>query len=628
MAGDDVAARVEQEKADAKKSWRVRSISKKTADGRLANSTRAKEHTGLWTANAEEDLAEFDNFAQARLKKPKEQKRQRTRSARHTAVDDMTKAMLTANTAEVMVEFEQSAVSVQLNPAKERKVKFNIVAEDNNKKLELRLAKEKDAARRKQPSSNRSGATTAVDLNTDATPLAGDEILRRIGLKLIELPSSQTGNSGVVVKVIKVDKVLPNTQASRRFVQRLWTVSNVAALGDRKADGDTSEGAARGAEPIEVKQLAELRKNVEDILQRKQVQHKQGLPATEVCGEFEVGFTLPRGIKFYEPASLKFDGLEVPDARTSSAYNGWEVSDVGKGSDADIRGIKHGWTLLSINGISLDDSKKPWRKELQTHLKSADLQNTSRNDIWLQLIDMAKKTDKALDLLFRMPKYVPKIRSLTGGVFGESDPLSLENSILSAKQRDRSLTFAEWQHSGKRLLKTRLALEGRQNPMLEDDKLLEAAFDSIDAKRTTYLNRYAPELPSFIETVCMCFWHRRALRRRLGCEMMRLYAWAIAHKFLAMVKMLFGFWDQSLIYDTEIHIYKTRFYSHSAEESVDQVDDMRLVGSTHSFFWIFLPFRAFAVLTKLGERNNESPAYVANTVDVGAKVRARLFAAL
>jgi hypothetical protein len=46
---------------------------------------------------------------------------------------------------------------------------------------------------------------------------------------------------------------------------------------------------------------------------------------------------------------------------------------------------------------------------------------------------------------------------------------------------------------------------------------------------------------------------------------------------------------------------------------------MKLIGSSHAFFWMFLPFQAFAVLTKLGERNNESPAYVANTVDVGAK---------
>ena len=92
-----------------------------------------------------------------------------------------------------------------------------------------------------------------------------------------------------------------------------------------------------------------------------------------------------------------------------------------------------------------------------------------------------------------------------------------------------------------------------------------------------------------------------------------------AHKLWAMVKMLGGVWDESLIYDTQVHIYKTRFYSHSVEENVDQVDDMKLIGSSHAFFWMFLPFKAFAVLTKLGERNNESPAYVANTVDVGAK---------
>ena len=46
---------------------------------------------------------------------------------------------------------------------------------------------------------------------------------------------------------------------------------------------------------------------------------------------------------------------------------------------------------------------------------------------------------------------------------------------------------------------------------------------------------------------------------------------------------------------------------------------MLAMSSSHAFFWMFLPFRATAVLTKFGERNNESPAYVANTADVGAK---------
>ena len=168
------------------------------------------------------------------------------------------------------------------------------------------------------------------------------------------------------------------------------------------------------------------------------------------------------------------------------------------------------------------------------------------------------------------------------------------------------------------LLKLRIDLEGRHDPALDDDKLLEAMFNTIDAKHSSYLNRYAPELPSFIEMMALIF-YRKALKKRLGCDMGWLYLCAIGHKLWAMVKMLGGIWDQTLIYDTQVHIYKTRFYSHSANGNADQVDDMKLIGSSHAFFWMFLPFRATAVLTKFGERNNESPAYVANTADVGAK---------
>ena len=160
------------------------------------------------------------------------------------------------------------------------------------------------------------------------------------------------------------------------------------------------------------------------------------------------------------------------------------------------------------------------------------------------------------------------------------------------------------------LLKLRLDLEGRHDPALNDDKLLEAMFDSIDAKRSSYLNRYAPELPSCIETIAMSFVFRGALKRRLGCEMGWLCVCAYAHKFWAMVKMLGGVWDESLIYDTQVHIYKTRFYSHSVEENVDQVDDMKLIGSSHAFFWMFLPFQAFAVLTKLGERKQHRHVWI------------------
>ena len=53
-------------------------------------------------------------------------------------------------------------------------------------------------------------------------------------------------------------------------------------------------------------------------------------------------------------------------------------------------------------------------------------------------------------------------------------------------------------------------------------------FDSIDAKRSSYLNRYAPELPSFIETIAMTFVFRGALKKRLGCEMGWLYVCAMA----------------------------------------------------------------------------------------------------
>ena len=44
-----------------------------------------------------------------------------------------------------------------------------------------------------------------------------------------------------------------------------------------------------------------------------------------------------------------------------------------------------------------------------------------------------------------------------------------------------------------------------------------------------------------------------------------------------------------------------------------------MIGTSHSLFWMFMPYTYLAVLTKWGEANNASPIYVAATDDLRVK---------
>ena len=138
---------------------------------------------------------------------------------------------------------------------------------------------------------------------------------------------------------------------------------------------------------------------------------------------------------------------EGPGVRNTSNEDAG-TSDENVGKLAEVK--KAAQLAVDAASFALAEVKQ---SALDVKERKRDAAAGKRNAMWARLIESAKATNNDLDLVFQMPKYVPKLRSLTGGVFGESDPLNLENSILSAKQRDRALTFGEWKDTSYRLLK-------------------------------------------------------------------------------------------------------------------------------------------------------------------------------
>ena len=207
---------------------------------------------------------------------------------------------------------------------------------------------------------------------------------------------------------------------------------------------------------------------------------------------------------------------------------------------------------------------------------------------------------------------MPKVRSLTGGTFGEADPTSWHNSVLHAKAADETITYEKWKASKYELYRETLSLEGKDDDfhLHGDDASRKKLFLQIDPEHTQYQTRYAPELPSFIETLFV-LWYRRKMRLK--------YVHALAYKWFTMFKMVLGIWDEQLIYDTQAHIYKNQFYVHSDDGAEDQLNDLVMIGTSHSLFWMFLPYQPLAIFTKLGEASNASPTYVAETPGVKAQ---------
>ena len=207
---------------------------------------------------------------------------------------------------------------------------------------------------------------------------------------------------------------------------------------------------------------------------------------------------------------------------------------------------------------------------------------------------------------------MPKVRSLTGGTFGEADPTSWHNSVLHAKAADETITYEKWKASKYELYRETLSLEGKDDDfhLHGDDASRKKLFLQIDPEHTQYQTRYAPELPSFIETLFV-LWYRRKMRFK--------YVHALAYKWFTMFKMVLGIWDEQLIYDTQAHIYKNQFYVHSDNGAEDQLNDLVMIGTSHSLFWMFLPYQPLAIFTKLGEASNASPTYVAETPGVKAQ---------
>ena len=518
--------KAEQEKQDAMKSWRVRSITKTDAAGRKAVSKPTEKptegHEPLWEADAEKDLAKFDKLASEAISKTNESALQaKLRHMSATAKQAMGEGEATE---EVTIEFEQALRCISLNPNKEHRLRFNIRAEEQNRRLELRVKGEKAALQRKRSGGGGGGGVSDVvddddtDSDDDDKPAAtvttphgtviemdkelkivdGKELLKRCGLNLTDTRgklgatkgtsapksplsrerSRRASQMGADEVCTSVESITPDTQASRRDGRRGWVITEASLVGTglaRMLDGNAGGGGfleqphgddehAPLVEKDEKGAAAVLKRGApanaalvgpDDLLRDDEVEFKDldELSAKlyhalqhDVCKEVEFGFVLPRGMTFVEDQSS----------------DGWKVEDVGQGSEADLKGIKHHWVLVSVEGVSLDVN------DAQSELEALMVKKndgsaaapapsggaaTSRNALWQRLAHWAKESGNDLDLVFRMPKYVPKIRSLTGGVFGESDPLNLENSILSAKQRDRSLTYDEWKDTSFRLLK-------------------------------------------------------------------------------------------------------------------------------------------------------------------------------
>ena len=548
--GDDEAAaalrlsadkKTEQEKKDAMKSWRVKSITKTDAAGRKVVSQPAEKPStkeALWEADAEKDLVTFDKFANEALSKTTESAVQaKLRRMSATAKQAMGEGSA-ASSEEVTIEFEQALVCVKLNPNTPHRLRFNLRAEEQNRQLELRAEDEKAALRNKRSGggggSGGGGSDVVEDQDTDSdddddkpaaatvtTPHGtviemgkelkianGNELLQCCGLNLIDTrgklrttkdtsdPTSplsrersrRASNMSADEVCTSVESVTPDTQASRRDVRRGWVLTEASLVGTGLAavlDGKAGFGAAfepphgdearaqlavEKDEELHVVDLVECgapadtaleaHDYTDDMLHDDKVEFKDlselaqklyGALRRDICDEVEFGFLLPRGMTFVEGGA---------------SSEGWKVADVGQGSEADLKGIKHHWVLVSVEGVSLDVDAAQWSAELEALLTNkeegdpqspkttaGDAATTLRNALWQRLARCAKRSGNDLDLVFRMPKYVPKIRSLTGGVFGESDPLNLENSILSAKQRDRSLTYDEWKDTSFRLLK-------------------------------------------------------------------------------------------------------------------------------------------------------------------------------
>ena len=66
---------------------------------------------------------------------------------------------------------------------------------------------------------------------------------------------------------------------------------------------------------------------------------------------------------------------------------------------------------------------------------------------------------------------MPKVRSLTGGAFGEPDPTSWRNSVLAAKSADETITYDQWMKEKYELFKHNLNLEGKEDVHLHSDEV-------------------------------------------------------------------------------------------------------------------------------------------------------------
>ena len=99
------------------------------------------------------------------------------------------------------------------------------------------------------------------------------------------------------------------------------------------------------------------------------------------------------------------------------------------------------------------------------------------------------------------------------------------------------------------------------------------------------------------------------------------YATSWMHKMWTMAKLTVGFWDKALIHDLQAPNYRKKFYVPTAggDEGADQLDDLVMLGTSHSLFWMFMPYTYLAVLFKWGEANNASPFYVATTAGLQVK---------